>query len=169
MRAVLAKSPTQIVGEVLDPEMPMVTLADLGIVRDVEQSTHGLVTVTITPTYSGCPAMGTIRDDIARALAAHGYPDVRVVTSLDPQWSTDWITEEGHRKLRAAGYSPPGPAPDRAAGPIPLTLTPKPRAVECPQCGSSRTELLSEFGATLCKAHYRCATCDEPFDHVKEI
>lgn len=163
------ETPSDVVTQILDPEMPMVTLADLGIIREVSEATDGEIIVTITPTYSGCPAMGTIRDDIVRALNDRGYPAVQVNTSLHPQWSTDWITEEGRSKLRAAGYSPPGPAPARSSGPIPLTLTPRPRFVVCPQCGSTATELLSEFGATLCKAHYRCTACDEPFDHVKEI
>lgn len=163
-----AVAPTDIVGAVLDPEMPMVTLADLGIVRDVVADADSVV-VTITPTYSGCPAMGTIRDDIIAALHRNGFPDVTVVTSLQPAWSTDWISTAGRDKLRAAGYSPPGPAPARIAGPVPLTLTARPRQVRCPQCGSPHTALRSEFGATLCKAHYGCLACGEPFDHVKEI
>lgn len=161
-------SPTDVVASVLDPEMPMVTLADLGMVRSVEES-DGTVTVTITPTYSGCPAMATIRDSITQALARQGFTDVEVRTSLTPAWSTDWITAAGRRKLVEAGYSPPGAAPRRADGPIPLTLTTRPRSVSCPQCGSADTQLISEFGATLCKAHYRCRSCAEPFDHVKEI
>jgi len=108
-------------------------------------------------------------DDIVASLRRHGYSDVEVRVSLQPAWSTDWITEEGRRKLAEAGYSPPGPTPRRASGPIPLTLTTRPRAVTCPQCGSEQTRLISEFGATLCKAHYQCGTCGEPFDHVKEI
>ncbi|AZG46015.1 1,2-phenylacetyl-CoA epoxidase subunit PaaD [Gordonia insulae] len=170
MYCATALSPREIVGEVLDPEMPMVTLEDLGIIRDVtEDSTTGAVTVTITPTYSGCPAMGTIRDDIVSALHRHGRSPVEVRTSLQPAWSTDWITDEGRRKLVAAGYSPPGSAPLPDAGPIPLTLIARPRVVACPLCGSAQTQLISEFGATLCKAHYRCEDCAEPFDHMKEI
>lgn len=161
-------SPAEIVGAVLDPEMPMVTLADLGIVRDVTVADDS-VRVLITPTYSGCPAMLTIRSDIESALARHGYRDVEIVTQLEPAWTTDWITATGRRKLVAAGYSPPGPAPQRTTGPIPLTLTARPRDVACPHCGSAATTLVSEFGATLCKAHYRCMECAEPFDHVKEI
>ncbi|MCS3878672.1 ring-1,2-phenylacetyl-CoA epoxidase subunit PaaD [Gordonia amarae] len=160
--------PEGVVSSVLDPEMPMVTLADLGMVRSVTES-GGTVIVTITPTYSGCPAMVEIRDSITHALAAAGYADVEIRTSLTPAWSTDWITDAGRRKLVEAGYSPPGAAPRRADGPIPLTLTTRPRSVACPQCGSPDTQLVSEFGATLCKAHYRCLACAEPFDHVKEI
>lgn len=158
-----------LVESVLDPEMPMLTLADLGVVRDVEIDPDGAVVVTITPTYSGCPALATMRADIEHLLHQHDYHQVRVDTSLTPAWSTDWITESGVRKLRDAGYSTPGLAPSRTAGPVPLTLTIRPRAVSCPQCGSPHTELVSEFGATLCKAHYRCRACLEPFDHVKEI
>ncbi|MBU4614900.1 phenylacetate-CoA oxygenase subunit PaaJ [Rhodococcus sp. GG48] len=158
----------ELVGSVLDPEMPMLTLADLGVVRAVEVEDDGSVVVTITPTYSGCPAIATMRTDIEGALRRHGYR-ARVDTSLTPPWSTDWISESGRRKLREAGYSVPGPAPARSPGPVPLTLTTRLRPLTCPQCGSPRTELVSEFGSTLCKAHYRCTACLEPFDHVKEF
>lgn len=159
----------EIAASVMDPEMPLLTLDDLGVLRDVEVRENGSVRVTITPTYSGCPAMATMRDDIEHSLLDNGYHSVEVVTSLTPAWSTDWISEEGRRKLRETGYSVPGPAPTRASGPVPLTLTVKPRQVDCPQCGSASTRLVSEFGATLCKAQYRCNECLEPFDHVKEI
>lgn len=152
---------------VTDPEMPMLTLEDLGVLRDVEES-DGAVTVTITPTYSGCPAMATMRDDLVHRLRSAGYDDVDVRISLEPAWSSDWITERGRRQLRDHGISPPGRAPSRG-GPIPLTLTPTRRTACCPRCGSDRVELTSEFGSTACKAQYRCAECFEPFDHVKEI
>lgn len=158
-----------IAASVLDPEMPMLTLADLGVIRDVEEREDGSVVVTITPTYSGCPAMGTMRDDIEHKLNDAGYQRVQINTSLSPAWSSDWISAEGRRKLREAGYSVPGPAPRRSSGPVALTLTTRPRSLSCPQCGSTNTQLASEFGATLCKAHYRCLDCLEPFDHVKEI
>ncbi|SED02833.1 1,2-phenylacetyl-CoA epoxidase subunit PaaD [Rhodococcus koreensis] len=154
---------------VLDPEMPMLTLADLGVLRDVEENADGSVVVTITPTYSGCPAMATMRDDIEHILQDAGFGSVEVRTVLSPPWSTDWISDDGRRKLRENGYSTPGPAPLRTSGPVPLTLTVKPRAVTCPVCHSANTRLDSEFGATLCKALYRCLDCLEPFDHVKEI
>ncbi|AWK76642.1 phenylacetate-CoA oxygenase subunit PaaJ (plasmid) [Rhodococcus oxybenzonivorans] len=153
----------------MDPEMPLLTLDDLGVLRDVEVRGDGSVLVTITPTYSGCPAMATIRDDIEHKLRDNGYTSIEIATSLTPAWSTDWISDEGRCKLRDTGYSVPGPAPARTPGPVPLTLTVKPRELECPQCGSSHTRLTSEFGATLCKAQYRCDDCLEPFDHVKEI
>ncbi|MFE9577395.1 1,2-phenylacetyl-CoA epoxidase subunit PaaD [Nocardia sp. NPDC006044] len=158
-----------VAASVTDPELPPLTLDDLGVLREVTVDADGSVLVTITPTYSGCPAMATMRDDLEHKLRQHGYNRVRIRTRLTPAWSSDWISAEGRRKLSAAGYSVPGPAPRRAAGPVPLTLTPKPRALICPQCGSPNTVLHSEFGATLCKAQYRCSDCLEPFDHVKEI
>ncbi|MCG7631433.1 MULTISPECIES: 1,2-phenylacetyl-CoA epoxidase subunit PaaD [Gordonia] len=158
-----------LVAGVTDPEMPMLTLDDLGVLRDVEVTASGAVTVTITPTYSGCPAIATMRNDIEYVLARRGFRSVTVRTSLDPAWSTDWISAVGLRKLAESGYSTPRRVPTATSGPIPLTLTPRPRVIACPQCGSEETQLVSEFGATLCKAHYRCLSCVEPFDHVKEI
>jgi len=151
---------------VTDPELPMLTLEDLGVLRDVRES-GGEVVVTITPTYSGCPAMATMRDDLVHRLTDAGYA-ARVEVSLSPAWSSDWISERGRQALRQHGLSAPGPAP-RSGGPIPLTLMPTARAVDCPRCGSAHTELTSEYGATACKALYRCADCLEPFEHVKEI
>ncbi len=165
----LERTAREIAATVMDPEMPLLTLDDLGVLRDVEVRKDGSVLVTITPTYSGCPAMATMRDDIEHTLHDNGYESVEIVTSLSPAWSTDWISAEGLRKLRESGYSTPGPAPTRTSGPVPLTLTVKPRQIACPQCGSTNTRLTSEFGATLCKAQYRCDSCFEPFDHVKEI
>ncbi|MEO9323963.1 1,2-phenylacetyl-CoA epoxidase subunit PaaD [Nocardioides sp. C4-1] len=150
---------------VVDPELPMLTLADLGVLRSVDVD-GGRVVATITPTYSGCPAVAAMRDDLARVLAEAGYDDVEVRLSLSPAWTTDWITEHGRQALRDHGISPPGPAP---SGPATLSLSPTRRALSCPRCGSARTELTSEFGSTACKAHYRCLDCLEPFDHVKEI
>ena len=150
--------PATIVAAVPDPELPMVTIADLGILRDVSVTDSGSVTVTITPTYSGCPAMDVIRTEIRRALARAGYHSVEIRTRLQPAWTTDWITEDGKRKLAAAGIAPP--SGDRRA--VPLTLT-----VRCPSCGSPDTEELSRFGSTACKALWRCRACGEPFDHFK--
>jgi ring-1,2-phenylacetyl-CoA epoxidase subunit PaaD len=158
----------QVAGTVADPELPMLTLADLGILRGVEE-VGGRVVVTITPTYSGCPEMAAIRDDLSGALRAAGYPEVEVRTVLTPAWTTDWITEAGRAKLAAAGISPPGAAPRRAAGPIPLHLGPTPRVVSCPRCGHSATELITAFSATACRELRRCPACREPFEHVKEI
>ena len=126
------------------------------------------VVVTITPTYSGCPAVATMRDDLVHRLHAAGFPQVRVKVSLAPAWSTDWITPRGRAALREHGISPPGPAP-RRDGPVPLTLAPVRRLVHCPRCGAADVEVTSEFGPTACTALYRCRACLEPFEHVKEI
>ena len=151
-----------------DPELPMVTVADLGILRDVAAEGDRLV-VTITPTYSGCPALREMAHDLRRRLAASGYAEVTVRTALAPAWSSDWITAEGRRKLRAAGIAPPHAAPDRS-GPVPLTLTrTRSEPVTCPRCGSEVTTQTAAFGATACKALFRCESCREPFEYVKEI
>ena len=155
-----------IAASVTDPEMPMLTLEDLGVLREVREE-DGRVVVTITPTYSGCPAMATMRDDLVHRLSDAGY-DARVEVSLSPAWSSDWITERGRAALAEHGISPPGAA-TRADGPIALNLLPTRRALTCPRCGSAAAELTSEFGPTACKALYRCADCLEPFEHVKEI
>ncbi|GAA4873820.1 1,2-phenylacetyl-CoA epoxidase subunit PaaD [Saccharopolyspora cebuensis] len=153
---------------VTDPELPMLSLADLGVLREVAEE-GGRVVVSITPTYTGCPALDTMRDDLVHALQRAGYPDVEVRTVLHPAWSSDWITAEGRRKLAEAGIAPPGRAPRHRPGPVPLTLAPPPADVRCPRCGSAETERVSEFGATACRALLRCRSCREPFEHVKEI
>lgn len=159
-----------VAASVTDPEMPMLTLEDLGVLRDVEVAADGAVVVAITPTYSGCPAMATMRDDLVHRLHDAGYDDVRVRVELSPAWSSDWITARGRRALAAHGLSAPGPAPRSAiGGPVPLTLLPRRRDLHCPRCDSAEVELTSEFGATACKALYRCPACLEPFEHVKEI
>ncbi|MCO5994233.1 phenylacetate-CoA oxygenase subunit PaaJ [Actinoallomurus sp. WRP9H-5] len=146
----------------------MLTLADLGVLRDVTEE-DGRVVVTITPTYSGCPAMDAMRADLIGALRAAGHERVEVRTVLHPPWSTDWISAAGRRRLAEAGIAPPGAAPRRAEGPIPLTLGPTVRTVRCPRCGSADTEETSAFSATACRALRRCRACLEPFEHVKEI
>lgn len=155
----------EVLAEVTDPEIPVITIEDLGILRDVAVD-DGHVTVTITPTYSGCPAMDEIRADIRTALAEHGWTDVEVRMVLAPAWTTDWMSEAGREKLRAFGIAPPAA---RAAGPVPVTLGTvqlRPR-VTCPQCGSGDTEELTRFASTSCKALWRCRSCREPFDHFK--
>lgn len=158
----------RIAASVPDPEMPMVTLADLGILRDVVEDGTGVV-VTITPTYSGCPAMREIAHDLRHRLEMAGFADVTVRTVLSPPWSSDWITDPGRRKLAAAGVAPPNPAGPRRDGPAPLTLTPRARQVVCPHCGSADTRETAAFSGTACTALYRCGACAEPFPYVKEI
>jgi ring-1,2-phenylacetyl-CoA epoxidase subunit PaaD len=147
------------VAEVLDPEVPVLTIEDLGILRDVLVDESGHVDVTITPTYSGCPAMEAITSDVTEALARHGYDDVTVRLVLAPAWTTDWMSEAGKQKLLEYGIAPPQP---RGEGPISLTLS-----LRCPQCGSPDTRELSRFGSTACKSLWACNVCKEPFDHFK--
>ena len=144
------------VAAVVDPEIRVVTIDDLGILRSVTAAPDGHVVVTITPTYAGCPAMDVIRADIRAALADAGHPDSEVVTTLTPPWSTDDISETGRAKLSAAGIAPPH------ATTVTLTLSPR-----CPLCGSPDTAQLSRFGSTACKALWSCRACGEPFDQVK--
>ncbi len=162
----------EVAAAVPDPELPMVTLADLGILRDVVAE-DGRLVVTITPTYSGCPALREIAHDLRHRLGRAGFAEVTVRTALAPAWSSDWITAEGRRKLRAAGIAPPQAVPSRARtarqGPVPLTLTARREPVTCPRCGSRDTTQTAAFGATACKALFRCETCREPFEYVKEI
>jgi ring-1,2-phenylacetyl-CoA epoxidase subunit PaaD len=150
---------------VCDPEIPVLTIEDLGILRNV-QVTDGKVTVTVTPTYSGCPAMDAIRDDLKTAFAKEGYEDVQVDLVLAPAWTTDWMTEAGKAKLAEYGIAPPSgrAAAGGHAGPIRLTL-----AVKCPQCSSLNTRELTRFGSTSCKALYVCQDCLEPFDYFKVL
>jgi ring-1,2-phenylacetyl-CoA epoxidase subunit PaaD len=158
----------EIAAAVPDPELPMVTLADLGILRDVT-ARDGQLVVTITPTYSGCPALAEIAHDLRHRLGQAGFADVTIRTELAPPWSSDWITAEGRGKLLAAGVAPPHPAPARS-GPVPLTLTVTRREpVSCPRCGSADTTQTAPFSATACKALFRCEACREPFEYVKEI
>ncbi|HEX6499389.1 MAG TPA: 1,2-phenylacetyl-CoA epoxidase subunit PaaD [Micromonosporaceae bacterium] len=158
---------------VVDPEIPTLTIDDLGILRDVAVD-GDTVRVSITPTYAGCPAMDVIRADLRRALSAAGFQKIEVETVLRPAWTTDWISESGRAKLAASGIAPPGPAQPagfargadaaRRTGPVQLTLT-----VRCPRCGSPSTEQVSRFGSTACKSLWRCRACQEPFDHVKPL
>jgi ring-1,2-phenylacetyl-CoA epoxidase subunit PaaD len=160
-----------VAAQVRDPEMPMLTLADLGVLRDVdvvEEDGRTTVVVAITPPYSGCPAMATMRDDLVRRLTDAGYEHVRVRVELQPAWSSAWNTDRGRAALREHGLSAPGPTPSRG-GAIPLDLGATRRRVSCPRCGAAGASLVSEFGSTACTALYRCSSCLEPFAHVKEI
>ncbi|MEO7942063.1 MAG: 1,2-phenylacetyl-CoA epoxidase subunit PaaD [Marmoricola sp.] len=154
-----------IAASVTDPEMPMLTLEDLGVLRSVSLEDDHVV-VTITPTYSGCPAMATMRDDLVHRLADHGLRAI-VRVSLMPAWSSDWITPRGRAALTAHGISAPLDA--RGSGPVAISLRPTRRDLVCLRCGSAEVELSSEFGPTACKAMYRCTSCQESFEHVKEI
>jgi ring-1,2-phenylacetyl-CoA epoxidase subunit PaaD len=166
-RAMLVRA-RQVAASAPDPELPMLTVGDLGILREVTVD-RGRVVVSLTPTYSGCPAMREIQQDVSGRLGAAGFGPVEVRMVLSPAWSTDWITEEGRRKLAAAGIAPPAAANRRTAGPVPLTLGPSRVAVACPACGSADTRRTAAFSGTACKDLYRCLACAEPFEHVKEI
>jgi len=159
--------PRVLAERVVDPELPMLTLADLGVLRDVRVEDDGAVVVEITPTYSGCPAMGAMCADLMRVLQLAGFPRVDVRTVLAPAWTTDWISAEGRRKLAQAGIAPPGPVGVRS-GPVGMELLER-RPPECPLCGSADTEQVSEVGATACTALRRCRRCRETFEQVKEI
>lgn len=148
-----------------DPEIPVISIADLGILRDAEL-VDGRAEVTITPTYSGCPAMDRITSDVTDVLAEAGYDDVCVRLVLHPAWSTDWMTERGRNQLREYGIAPPAHAAQKNEGPIPLTLL-RPSQIACPKCESTNTRKLSHFGSTSCKSLYSCNDCFEPFDYFK--
>jgi ring-1,2-phenylacetyl-CoA epoxidase subunit PaaD len=148
-----------VAARVVDPEIPVLTIADLGVLREVTLR-DGQVEVAVTPTYSGCPAMNMIALEIELALEREGFARPKVRTVLSPAWTTDWMSEDGRRKLSEYGIAPPEPASSRRA----LFGV---QAVACPQCGSEDTELLSEFGSTSCKALWRCKRCREPFDYFK--
>jgi ring-1,2-phenylacetyl-CoA epoxidase subunit PaaD len=143
---------------VVDPEIPVLTLQDLGVLRDISVA-DGAVEVTITPTYAGCPAMETMRADIEAVLTQAGYHNITVVQSLSPAWTTDWMSENGREKLHAYGIAPP----------IATSCGQQAGQIECPQCNSVDVKLISEFGSTACKALYQCQDCREPFDYFKCI
>ena len=148
---------------VTDPEVPVLTIEDLGVLRSVEVSGHRAV-VTLTPTYSGCPALDTMRDDVVLALTAAGYGPVEVRATLSPAWTTDWMTDAGKRKLTEYGIAPPSGRAGVRQGLIRLQL-----AVKCPRCGSLDTREVAHFGSTSCKALFECRACLEPFDHFKVL
>ena len=158
-------TPTQaawrIAASVPDPEVPVLTIDDLGVLRAVEVDGTA-VHVDITPTYSGCPAMDTIRDDVVLALTAAGFDEVFVRLVLSPAWTTDWMTQAGKTKLAEYGIAPPSGRAAVSTGPIRLALS-----VRCPRCGSLDTREVSHFGSTSCKALFECRACLEPFDHFK--
>lgn len=155
----------EILREVLDPEVPAISVVDLGIVRGAEVD-GTKVTVRVTPTYSGCPATQVIEREIAQALERHGFTEVTVRTVFSPPWTSDWISEEAREKLRAYGIAPPGKA---ESGLDLVSLGGPTRAVACPYCGSSNTSRQSEFGSTACKSIHVCHACRQPFEHFKAI
>ncbi|QDE34204.1 phenylacetate-CoA oxygenase subunit PaaJ [Microbacterium foliorum] len=151
----------RIAAAVADPEVPVLTIEDLGVLRSVVVDGEN-VRVDITPTYSGCPAMDTIRDDVILALTAAGYAQVDVRLVLSPAWTTDWMSDAGKQKLSQYGIAPPSGRSALSSGPIRLTIS-----VRCPRCGSLDTREVSRFGSTSCKALFECRACLEPFDHFK--
>lgn len=148
--------------QVTDPEIPVITIAELGILKDVKWDDGDKITVFITPTYNGCPAMDMITVNIKSALQEHGYQNVEVVSQLEPAWTTDWITKDGRQKLMDYGISPPA----EKTGDVSFLHGDSPE-VQCPQCKSYHTEVISRFGSTACKALYKCKDCLEPFDYFK--
>lgn len=146
--------------EVSDPEIPVLTIVDLGVVRKVEID-GDKCKITITPTYSGCPAMKVIEEDIVEKLQEKGIQNVTVELVLSPAWTTDWLTESGRNKLREYGIAPPENEVDKSV------LFSEPTIVPCPKCGSKNTKMISQFGSTACKAHYQCNECLEPYDYFK--
>lgn len=151
-----------ILDKVVDPEIPVLTIRDLGILRDARLLDDGTVEVTITPTYSGCPAMNAIEVNIRAVLQEAGYDKVQMITVLSPAWTTEWMTESGKQKLKDFGIAPPETASmDKKA------LLGEKRVLECPQCHSKNTEMIAQFGSTSCKALFRCLDCLEPFDYFK--
>lgn len=156
----LRRRALEIAGEVADPEIPVLSIADLGVLRDARVQGDGTVEVDITPTYSGCPAMNMIALNVEAALAAAGIA-AQVKLVLAPAWTTDWMTQRGRDRLRDYGIAPPAPKASRRA------LFGLEEEIACPRCGGTATEKLSEFGSTACKSLWRCTACREPFDHFK--
>ena len=154
----------EVLRQIPDPEVPVISLCELGIVRDLRETAGGLE-VVLTPTYSGCPATELIQDDVRAALAAFG--DIQITMQRAPAWTTDWISDEGRRKLKDYGIVPPGPV--SGVQPIRLVHRASISQLACPRCGSTQTEKLSAFGSTACKALYRCLACREPFEYFKPL
>lgn len=189
MPAASAAEVISLVEAVTDPEIPTLSIADLGVLREVSvDASSGTVEATITPTYSGCPAMEVIARDIADAASSLGYSST-VTISHNPPWTTDWLTERGRRALEELQIAPPALSPSRASAPVPVVIGRAPRSgasqsgaqqpgaphtgadevVACPRCGSGETELITRFGTTACKALWRCRACGDPFDEFKAV
>ncbi|MGE0569210.1 MAG: 1,2-phenylacetyl-CoA epoxidase subunit PaaD [Bacteroidia bacterium] len=157
----------QIIGylnEIPDPEIPVISIVELGVIRDVHDTGNNSIEVTITPTYSGCPAMKQMEDDVVRMLKEKGFNEVKIKMVYSPAWTTDWLSEEAKLKLQKYGIAPPEEKTSDKS-----FLTGKPKEVTCPRCKSKNTRLVSQFGSTACKAYYQCNDCLEPFDYFKCI
>lgn len=155
-----------VLGGVPDPEVPALSVVDLGLVREIAEAGAGL-SVIVTPTYSGCPATEVINEAIRQALEDDGLGPIEVTTRRSPAWTTDWMSDAGRARLAAYGIAPPGRCGEASTAASPIRI--RPRNVACPRCGSAETERLSAYGSTACKALYRCLACQEPFEHFKPI
>lgn len=153
-----------LLSEIPDPEIPVITIIELGVIRDIEISDDKSITLKITPTYSGCPAMKQIEDDVRKKLTENGFVNITINTIFSPPWTTDWITPEAKEKLRIYGIAPPEHSTEDKSW-----LTGKIKSIACPRCKSQNTKLISQFGSTACKALYQCQDCLEPFDYFKCI
>lgn len=153
-----------LLSEIPDPEIPVINIVELGVIRNINTINKHTIEITITPTYSGCPAMKQIEDDIIKKMKDHGFEDVSIITVFSPPWTTDWISPEAKNKLRSYGIAPPEHTTQDKSW-----LTGVPKTVACPRCQSTHTKLISQFGSTACKALYQCQNCLEPFDYFKCI
>ena len=153
-----------LLSEIPDPEIPVITIVELGVIRDIEITDSNSISLKITPTYSGCPAMKQIEDDVRKKLSENGFTNITINTIFSPPWTTDWITTEAKEKLRQYGIAPPEHSTEDKSW-----LTGKTKTIACPRCKSQNTKLVSQFGSTACKALYQCQDCLEPFDYFKCI
>jgi len=153
-----------LLSEIPDPEIPVISIIELGVIRDIDIIDHASISLKITPTYSGCPAMKQIEDDVKKKLTENGFTNIAIITIYSPAWTTDWITTEAKEKLRKYGIAPPENTTEDKSW-----LTGKIKSIACPRCKSQNTKLISQFGSTACKALYQCQDCLEPFDYFKCI
>ena len=153
-----------LLSEIPDPEIPVISIIELGVIRDISIISNASISLKITPTYSGCPAMKQIEDDVRNKLTENGFTNITIITIYSPPWTTDWITAEAKEKLRKSGIAPPENTTEDKSW-----LTGKIKSIACPRCKSQNTKLISQFGSTACKALYQCSECLEPFDYFKCI
>ncbi|MES2131510.1 MAG: 1,2-phenylacetyl-CoA epoxidase subunit PaaD [Bacteroidota bacterium] len=154
----------EILSEIPDPEIPVISITDLGVIRDIKLVDDSSIELKITPTYSGCPAMKQIEDDVRKKLSENGFTNIKINTIFSPPWTTDWINPEAKERLRVYGIAPPEHTTEDKSW-----LTGKTKIIACPRCKSTHTKLISQFGSTACKALYQCQDCLEPFDYFKCI